>query len=188
MKKHRTHSTHNEASLEDIINKTLAKMTRKDLQIACVKKGLEFHLVVSYDNHMLNNWFYKNFDNSEDETLIPEYDVFMEAELEKRGYKKGDPALSPCFRLGYNPVAELRAQVKTDTPEKAEKKELPNIRPKREKDELNIVKGTKKSLTYKLTREGKEKAEVIKEVLKQFPDAQPKSITIWIARAKKEMV
>lgn len=184
MKRPKVYSTHNEAALEDIINKTLAKMTRRDKQVACVKRGLEFHLVVAYDNHQLSNWFYKNYEKGEDETLVPEYDAYMESELEKRGYKKGDPVLAPCFRLGYNPLAEMRAQI-TSTPEK--QKELPNIRPKREKDEQNIVAGTKKSLTYKLTKQGLSKQEVIDQVLKQFKDAQPKSITIWMARAKKEM-
>jgi hypothetical protein len=189
MKKHKIKSTHNDATLDDIITKTLARMTRKDMQLACVKKGLEFHLVVSYDNHMLSNWFYKNFENGEDETKISEYDAFMEAELEKRGYKKGDPAMSPCFRLGYNPNKEINLII---PPKKLEAANititlLPNIKPKREKDESNIVKGTKKSLTYQLTREGKTKEEIIALVSKKFSNAQPKSISIWITRAKKEM-
>lgn len=190
MKRPKVYSTHNEAALDDIINKTLAKMTRRDKQMACVKRGLDFQLVVAYDNHQLSNWFYKNFENTEDETLVPLYDSFMDVELEKRGYKKEDPVMAPCFRLGYNPLAELRSQVIREEGKKLDQsimKDLPNIRPKREKDEQNIVAGTKKSLTYKLTKQGLSKQEVIDQVLKQFKDAQPKSITIWMARAKKEM-
>lgn len=179
--------TINELTREDVINKTLAKMTRKDLQIACVKKGLEFEKVVGFDNHSLSNWFYLHFDNGEDETLIPVYDSFVEGELIKRGYTKNDPIMSPCFRLGYDPKRDERNQTPKPIEKEQNVKPLIENRPKREKDEMNIVKGTKKSLTYKLTFEGKEKEEIIREVLKQFPDAQDKSIKIWIARAKKEM-
>lgn len=190
MKRPKVYSTINEAALDNIINKTLAKMTRRDKQIACVKRGLDFQLVVAYDNHQLSNWFYKNFENGEDETLVPLYDSFMDAELEKRGYKKDDPVMAPCFRLGYNPLAELRSQVLKESAKNLDdsiKKDLPNIRPKREKDEQNIVKGTKKSLTYQLTKQGLSKDQVIKQVTEKFPEAQAKSITIWMARAKKEM-
>lgn len=184
MKKQKTYSTHNEAALEDIINKTLAKMTRRDKQIACVKRGLEFELVVKYDNHQLSNWFYKNYEKGEDETLVPEYDAYMEQELLKMGYNKQDPMQSPCFRLGYNP----RAEEQRNLPPKPIEPEKPKTeRPKMEKDESGVKAGTKKSLTYQLTKEGLDKAEIIKKVIAKFPDAQAKSITIWIARAKKEM-
>lgn len=180
MKKIKT-TTH-EASLEVRIDRTLKKMKHRDLQKACVLKGLEFQFVISYDHHKLANWFYKHFEDPEDLSRIPEFDVFMEKELTTLGYKRGDPMLAPCFRLGYVPP-EFAGDAKEYKPRKNPSIE-PN-KPKREIDQTTgIVAGTKKSLTYSLTIQGMDLAVIVLKVKEKFPDAQEKSIKIWSKRCR----
>lgn len=181
MKKIKT--TINEAAREDVIDKTLNRMKHKDLQKACVEKGLEFQLVIEYDHHKLANWFYKHFDDPGDANKIIEYDVFIESQLTALGYKKGDPMLAPCFRLGYVPP-EFADQNEKLKPKKIQR-ENTESKPKRQIDEsTGIVAGTKKSLTYALTLTGMDIKQIVEKVLEKFPDAQEKSIKIWSKRCR----
>jgi hypothetical protein len=168
-------------------DRALANMKYKDLKLACVARGMPFEEVIAADHPKLASWFYKNFDNGEDPTLLSEFDVYVEDQLQKRGYKKGDAVLAPCFRLGFvPPMNELPDQpkkvgivVKMET-----KPEEPKA--KREVDqETGIIAGTKKSLTYKCQKDGKTLDETVKIVKEKFPDAQDKSIKIWFQRSAK---
>jgi len=72
----------------------------------------------------------------------------------------------------------------------AEKPNKANI-PKSEKKptevdkETGVRKGTKKNLTYTLAKQKIPLEKVVKQVMKEFPEAQEKSIKIWYKRAIK---
>lgn len=180
---------------DDRINRKLAVMRHKDLQIECIVRGLSFQLAVDYDNPRLANFYYKNFEKEPiGGNILDEYDKWVDEQLEKRGYKKGDVIFDPCFRLGFTP------DITTIEPKKplesirhsinivgSKSKVLEEPKVKREKDEdMGIMKGTKKHLTYQLVEQGLPMDEIIKRVIEQFPEAKDKSIRIWINRAKNQ--
>ena len=169
----------------------LGMMKHRELVIACVSRGLGFDQVIKLDHNGLGSFFVNNFDNTENPSLVIEYDNWLDRELEKRGHKEGDAMRSPLLRLGYVGKGDL-----SDAPTKivepgANNKKIPEEakvdKVKREKDEsTGVVSGTKKNLTYKLAKSGVELSEVVSKVKEAFPDAQDKSIKIWYKRAKKE--
>lgn len=177
-------------SLQDEItpqDRALAKMKYRDLKLACVARGMPFEEVIAADHPKLASWFNQNFENGEDPTLLNEFDVYVEEQLQQRGYKKGDAILAPCFRLGYIPPMEdlpdqpkrVGIVVKMETKPEEQK-------PKREVDtETGIIAGTKKALTYKCQKDGKSLDETVKIVKDKFPEAQDKSIKIWFQRSAK---
>lgn len=172
------------SSLEDRINRELAMMKHKDLQAACISRGLEFDNVLKFSHHDLANWFYKNYERSENPQLLNEYDAWVEEQLQKRGYKKGDAIMSPHLRLGFVPPMSDIPEPRIIKPENSENNKPKIVKTeKRKKDEsTGVYSGTKKNLTYQLTDEGKTTEEIIKAVIEKFPDAQEKSIKIWIKR------
>ena len=168
----------------------LGMMKHKDLVIACVSRGLEFEQVVKLDHNGLGSFFVKNFENTENPELLTQYDIWLDQQLEQRGYKQGDALMSPCLRLGYVGRGDLSdAPAKIIEPGNKEKKipEGAKEKVKREIDETTgVVAGTKKNLTYTLAKQGIELSEVVTRVKEKFPDAQEKSIKIWYKRALKE--
>lgn len=169
------------------INKALYNMKHSDLQKTCVLKGLEFRFIVEWDHHKLSNWFYHNFELGENPVLLDEYDAWMNKQLEERGYKKGDSVFAPCFRLGFAPAIDEITHIKTPG---VTTKVIPvsvtikgEDKPKRSVDEATgVVSGTKKNLTFTLTKQGLDLPKIVEAVLKAFPDAQEKSIKIWYKR------
>lgn len=175
-------------SREDRINRVLAHMKHRDLQRACILKGLEFKLIVEYDHHKLANWYYKNFGEPEDLHHLEEYDIWVENVLQEQGYKKGDAVLAPAFRFGFSPEVNGMKGIQTPgaatPPMKSEVEDKPKT--KRVVDEsTGVYSGTKKNLTYTLTNEGLGIEEILKRVLEKFPEAQDKSIKIWHKRRLK---
>ena len=59
-------------------------------------------------------------------------------------------------------------------------------KPKREKDESGLWKGTKKSYTYELTNKGYTLERITRRVMKKFPEAKPKSIQQWYRAALRK--
>ena len=58
-------------------------------------------------------------------------------------------------------------------------------KPKKEKNELGLWKGTKKAYTFELTLKGYDLERVTRRVLKHFPEANEKSIKQWYKAALK---
>lgn len=179
------------SSREDRINYELGQMRHKDLQKACVSRGLDFQKIIDWDHHKLSNWFFKNYELGEDATKLTEYDAFIEGKLMERGYKKGDAILAPSFRLGFSPdIGEIKNIQTPGASQPPPRVSAPEDKPKSKRvvDELTgVYSGTKKNLTYTLTDEGIGIEEIITKVIKQFPDAQDKSIKIWNKRRLKEL-
>lgn len=162
----------------------LKNFKHKDLQRACVVRGLPFPDVVGFTTPALSNWFMAHFSNGQDPNLLNMFDAWVEEELRKLGREEEDPIMSPCLRLGY--IGEVDEETG-----KPIIKRLRNIkRPEKEKRErepvTNIFKGTKKALTFQCAKEGIPISETITKVTQAFPEAVEKSIKIWYGRAKKE--
>lgn len=179
-------------TLYERIDRELAHMKHSDLQRECVLRGLEPKFIVEWDHHKLSNWFYHNYEKGQDVTKLAEYDIWMEQQLSDKGYKKGDAVMAPCFRLGFSPdIKEIKdintpgviKQTATVLSMVAAQKD--ETKPKRSVDEsTGVVSGTKKNLTFQLSKKGLSQDEIIRQVLEAFPDAQEKSIKIWIKREK----
>ena len=141
----------------------LRNMTFKDLQRQAIMLGMPFPEVPQSDFFRLES-FILNSPNEPDKSLIDKYDDWMDKVLEERGYSKDDPMRNYQLRLGF--VSE---------------------KPKREKDERGLWKGTKKSYTFELTARGYDLERVIRRVQKKFPEANDKSIKQWWRAAKRKI-
>jgi len=168
------------------VEKFIGPLKYKDLKRECIIRGMEFDDVLSGDIIILTNWLMSNFKvaNLRYE-LLDAFDDYQERLIRESMEAKGqDPedVIHPSLRLGY--IAE-----KDEDGNVIKKKRVRTIfkkkRKKRERTAEGVFSGTKKALTFKLQKEGLEKAEVIKRVLKEFPDASEKSIGIWFNKAKK---
>ncbi len=172
---------------EEKILEKLAMLRHRDLQRECIMRGLEFQKVVEYDHNKLSSFYLKNYDQETQAGLLDQYDLWLEEELQKRGHKKGDAMLSPSFRMGFVDIKKIEGPIRESSRKKENPSEPKEIKPKREKDEdLGIIKGTKKALTYSLAIAGKDIDDIITQVIAKFPDAKDKSIRIWAKRAVKE--
>lgn len=177
----------NTEAYRDAVWRQLCKMKHKDLQKACILRGLAPEDVVGFDHHKLVVWFYDNYNNGQDENLLKEFDIWKENEFIKNNIPETDPIRNPVLRLSYvEPIIEGVEPPKPPKliPEKAASMEP---KPKGEKhDAWGIKSGTKKFRTYELAiRDRKNMEEVIKIVMDEYPDAQDKSIKIWWKRAIK---
>lgn len=168
-------STHAERELQHL--------KHRDLQRACVGRGMPFEDVVNSDIPSLQGWFCKHYDNSQNLMFLDEFDDWMVEQLKSRGYDKGDPMLHSDLRLGFIGQAETDGEgnkVKKPRLKSLDKKE----KPKRERVEgTKVLTGTKKAMTYQLAASGIKLAQVIIDVTEAFPDAKEKSIAIWFKRA-----
>lgn len=164
----------------------LANMKHRDVQKACVIRGLDFLSVVKYDHHKLIGWFQDNYDNGQDLNKLVEFDAWRTIELTTTfGDKIESWQLHPALNYGYTGEIDKLDRPKAITKlteVKSEKKQKATI------DEATGVRsGTKKAMTYKMTQAGGKIEDIIKAVLLAFPGAQEKSIKIWAKRALKEM-
>lgn len=159
--------------------KALTQFKRKDLQRACIIRGMDFAALASSSDLDMQGWFLKNYENPVDEDLLAQYDKWFDKFLIKeRGYsrKRNAWAFHPSLKMSFHePEDEEQEVVK---PEPKEKKV-----PKQKDAEVGIYTGTKKALTYKLAKKGLPFETVCTKVLKQFPEAQEKSIKIWYKKA-----
>lgn len=162
----------------------LQNMRHRDVQKACVLRGMPFEDVINFSHHKLVSWFMDNYDNSQSPNLINEYDTWMDVQLSLKGYMEGDSLRHPALKFG-NPgnIEDMEKLNKGPVPNKP-----PKInKPKSEMDPtLGVRKGTKKALTYQLTKDKKPIEEIITQVKEAFPEAEEKSIRIWHKRCLKE--
>jgi hypothetical protein len=162
----------------------LSNMKHRDLQRACIVRGMPSQDMVESDHHKLVSWFIENYDNTQSEELLINHDGWVEEQLIARGYKKGDVLLSPALRFSYVGNIEEIEKPKIIKPHN-EKEKPPNERKEKSTVDAStgIRTGTKKALTYQLTISGLSIGEVIKGVKNKFPEAEDKSIKIWFKRA-----
>jgi hypothetical protein len=124
----------------------------------------------------------------------------VDRKLKDLGYKKSDPFRKyrkfSDITEGNDVKAKRKISKKIGIRKKAKVKRAKN-------KEFNIFQGTKKALTYELSKDlwgkkGKEISEVkalvkqygdkmVERVQKKFPEAQEKSVKIWMSRALKEI-
>lgn len=160
----------------------LTKMTFKDLQRQAIMLGMPFPEVPQSDFFKLES-FILNSQNEPDKSLIDKYDDWMDKVLEESGYSKDDPMRNYQFRLGFVSEDAVTKQKKFKRVKGIPKPK----KPKREKDERGLWKGTKKSYTFELTARGYDLERVIRRVQKKFPEANDKSIKQWWRAAKRKV-
>lgn len=159
----------------------LSNMTFKDLQRRAIVLGMPFPEVVRSDYFRLES-FIRNSEVKPDPSLIDQYDDWMDRQLEEAGYSKDDPMRNYQFRLGYVSEDAITKQKKFKRVRGIPKPK----KPKREKDESGLWKGTKKSYTFELTNRGFSLERIIRRVQKKFPEANEKSIKQWYRAAKRK--
>lgn len=155
--------------------------TYKELKREAVIRGMPFPDVVESDVWRLIA-FINNSNNKPNISLVDEFDKWADIQLEMAGYEKGSPLRSSNLRLGFIGEELDNGQVKVKRI-----KGIPKPRKeKKERDENNLYKGTKKSYAFELANRGFTLERVIRRVLKKFPDAKEKSIKIWFRQAVKK--
>ena len=180
-------NTYGDEVHEDRVMRELQNMKHKDLQKACILRGMTSEEVVAKNHHDLVGWFHKNYENSQDPQRLVLHDAWVESQMVARGYTKGKEFLHPALRFGIPGDLEKVEKVKEVKPEKAQKIPSAGKTTPTKNEKFNIRTGTKKELTFLLTEEKIEIKEIIKQVKDAFPEAQEKSIKIWHKRALKAM-
>lgn len=192
-------------SREDRAFRQLQHMKHRDLQKACILRGISGPELVSKSTPQLAGWFTDHLDDGQDILRLDEHDRWRDEELRKRGVLDGDALMHPALKFGdagkstdWGPgVLKNSTQPLRDVKAPKEEKPKKEKSAPREKDESKggIFKGTKKHYTYELTQKKAKKGKlsdealkwVIDEVIKVFPEANDKSIKIWAKRALKEI-
>lgn len=157
-------------------------MTYRDCKRRAVALGMPFPEACEADWGRLASYIDKA-NTKPDPSLIDKYDDWVDKILEERGYAKDDPMRNYQLRLGYiseDAVTKQRTQKRVKGIPKPKK-------PKREKDEHGLWKGTKKSYTYELTKKGYSFDRVLRRVLKKFPEANEKSVNQWYKAALRKI-
>lgn len=157
----------------------------KDIKRECVIRGLEFENVISLSIPNLMSWLRFHFDNPCKHELLDLFDDWQEAQvIEALKSKNEDPNsyIHAALRLGY--IAE-----KDDDGNTIKRKRVKVVfarkKQKRERTDEGLFAGTKKAYTYQLQKEGISKADTVKKVLAQFPEASTKSVGIWWNKSRK---
>ena len=159
-------------------------MTYKDLKRKAIALGMPFPDATGCGIFGLLSYI-DNSTNRPDKSLIDKYDEWVEEQFNSTGIPADDPIRSSRLRLGFLGEEDgdgKRKLKRVPGMKKPKEKKAP-----REKDEFNLVKGTKKSYTWSLVQKGYELERVIRRVKKKFPDANDKSISLWYRAAKRQM-
>lgn len=173
-----------EANIPDA-DKFIGNLKYKDLKRECVLRGMEFDRVINGGIPQLTNWLRNNFRVVPIYELLDAFDDYQENLIREAVESKGenpDDIIHPALRLGY--IAE-RDEDGNVTRRKRVRTIVKKKKKRRERTNDGIFKGTKKALTFELQQKGLSKEEVIKEVMKEFPDASEKSIGIWFNKSRK---
>lgn len=165
----------------NLLSGGLENMTYRDCKRRAISLGMPFPDACAADWNRLNQFIMKS-PNKPDNSLIDKYDDWVDNILEDRGYQKNDPIRHYQLRLGFIGEETVENQRK---PKRVKGLEKPK-KPKREKDELGLWKGTKKSYAFELTLKGYDLDRIIRRVIKKFPDANAKSIQQWYRAALRK--
>lgn len=183
---------------ESMADRATKNMTYKDLQRACIARGMPFEEVLNSSVLQLHSWFGQNFGNGQDLGLINLFDDYVDEQLTSIGRtnpNKSDyvdpnhPLKHASLKLGFiakrdedgNVLEKKKPRLKgkgLDTPVKKKKERVEGTK---------VFSHTKKGLTYKGASKGIEFERVWKKVKKEYPDANEKSVKIWYTRALKEL-
>jgi len=169
----------------------LANFKFSDLKKAVIQRGMDFELVVNSSHGALSEYFIHHYDEPKVDKRLEDFDKWMDIKLGLNGYEKDDPLRK------FKQFAPPETQV-DDTPKPEKKlKEIKVKKPKREKNnEFGVYGGTKKELTYSLAKDLLDKKgdysnkelvkkfgdQLFEKVQKKFPDANDKSVKIWMKR------
>lgn len=153
--------------------------TYPDMKRRAISMGMPFPDACAADYWGLKSFLYQSTEQPNND-LINQYDDWMDKQLEELGYPPGDPMRSFQLRLGF--IGE-DAKTKEATFKKVKGLKSPTQKEKKEKDGNNLWKGTKKSYTFELAIKGYSLERIERRVIKQFPDANPKSIKQWYRSA-----
>lgn len=156
-------------------------MTYKDIKRQAIILGMPFPDATGNSIGALLNYI-NSTSNEPDPSLIDKYDEWMDFQLSERGYAKDDPLRSSRLRLGFLGEEQEDGSRRSKRIKGVKK---PKEKKKRQKDERGLVVGTKKSYTFELTSKGYDLDRVTRRVLKKFPDANAKSISLWYRKAKR---
>lgn len=157
----------------------IEKLNLPSLKRECIVRGIPFEEVCG-SIPQLQTWFLNNYDNPINKKRLEEYDQWATLLLKSRNCDQS--LLAPEFRLGAFILKNAEGGEYRST---GKKSRIPKVRTKKPRTEDHLMCGTKKAYTFELQKKGLTKAEVIKAVQEQFPEAKEKSIGIWFNRAKK---
>lgn len=158
--------------------------TYRDLKRKAIILGMPFPDACSASVFQLINWI-NTSEEKPNKHLINEYDDWMDRQLETAGLAKDDPLRSSKLRLGF--LGEEGEDGKRKTRRVSGIKKPREKKPPRERDEFNLIKGTKKSYVWELTSKGYELERIIRRMKKKFPEANEKSINLWYRTAKRKL-
>lgn len=158
--------------------------TYRDLKRKAVILGMSFPDACSASVFQLINWI-NTSEEKPNKHLINEYDDWMDRQLETAGLAKDDPLRSSKLRLGF--LGEEGEDGKRKTRRVSGIKKPREKKPPRERDEFNLIKGTKKSYVWELTSKEYELERIIRRMKKKFPEANEKSINLWYRTAKRKL-
>lgn len=158
--------------------------TYRDLKRKAVILGMPFPDACSASVFQLINWI-NTSEEKPNKHLINEYDDWMDRQLETAGLAKDDPLRSSKLRLGF--LGEEGEDGKRKTRRVSGIKKPREKKPSRERDEFNLIKGTKKSYVWELTSKEYELERIIRRMKKKFPEANEKSINLWYRTAKRKL-
>lgn len=158
--------------------------TYRDLKRKAVILGMPFPDACSASVFQLINWI-NTSEEKPNKHLINEYDDWMDRQLETAGLAKDDPLRSSKLRLGF--LGEEGEDGKRKTRRVSGIKKPREKKPPRERDEFNLIKGTKKAYVWELTSKGYELERIIRRMKKKFPEANEKSINLWYRTAKRKL-
>lgn len=159
-------------------------LTFKDLKRKAIALGMPFPDATGCSVFDLIHYIDAS-ENKPDKSLIDKYDEWIEKSFSERGIPSDDPIRSSRLRLGF--LGEEDENGKRKTKRVPGMKKPKEKKPPREKDEFGLVAGTRKSYTWSLVKKGYELERISRRVKKKFPEANDKSISLWVRAAKRYM-
>lgn len=151
--------------------------TYKDLQRKAIMYGMPFPDVPASGVFDLIRFINRSDNPEPNPELIKRYDEWVLKQLDLSGVPEKDPLRNSRLRLSFIEDKDENGNVLKKRSLTLRKNEAK--KPPKERDEFNLVKGTKKSYTWELTKKGYDIERIIRRVLKKFPDANDKSIRLW---------
>ena len=152
-----------------------SEMKYRDIKKMAIERGMPFPGVVNGDFYRLISFIDSDKAQKPDPSLVLKFDLWLEQLLKERG---SDYLIKPSLRISY-----VSDEMREEKKEKPKEKKVREKKPPKERDERNLIKGTKKSYTFELANKGLSIERIKRRVLKRFPDASPKSIVIWYRKA-----
>ena len=160
--------------------------TYRDLQRKAVTLGMPFPDVPVSGVFDLIRYINRPDVPEPNPALVDEYDKWVLHQFDLSGIPEDDPIRSSRLRLGFIGDADDEGKALKKKSILGKTKPKTN-KPARERDEFNLIKGTKKSYTWELTMKGYDIERIIRRVLKKFSDANEKSIRLWNRACLREM-